>query len=72
MAATQVRSLEVFPTHEPPLVGSPGFSRLGDAQPANAGTTNYLPIRFMAATHIRILEVFPFHGDFSKSCGWRG
>jgi hypothetical protein len=48
-------------THEPPLVGSPGFSRLGDAQPAKAGTTNAVPIRFMAATHVRGLEVFPFH-----------
>ncbi len=34
-------------------------SRLGDAQPAKAGTTNVVPIRLMAATHVRSLEVFP-------------
>jgi hypothetical protein len=58
--------------HEPPLVWSPGFSRLGGAQPAKAGTTNSVPIRFMAATHGRSLEVFPFHEPERRPPARRG
>ncbi len=59
-------------THEPPLVCSPGFSRLGGAQPAKAGTTNPVPGRFIATTHVRIGEVFPFHEPERRPPARRG
>src|SRR5882672_5470694 len=58
MTATHVNILEVFPFHEPSLVWSSAFRRLGVA-PAKAGTPN--TAQFMAPIRVQILEVLPAH-----------